>query len=195
MGLIDEPMAAPSCCIFVSQVNYPMVVLAFTPMYLLYLSILVAYDPYSVLHDSITIALHTFKMITTEQVWKLIQQGNNAFFIVPMMLVYIFLLQSIRTAFLHFVWQHMPYQWNVLPFGLAMAPRVFTLLNKPILFLCCHAGFHFPFYLDNILVLTHSKHAGKKKTQTFLCSLLDHLGLHINSASCLNSVLQSNSLF
>ena len=34
-------------------------------------------------------------------------------------------------------------------------------------------------YLDDILVLTHSKHDGRK-AQTYFCSLLVHLGLHIN---------------
>ena len=40
-------------------------------------------------------------------------------------------------CFLHFVWHNVPYQWKVLPFGIATAPRVFTSLTKPILFLCC----------------------------------------------------------
>ena len=42
--------------------------------------------------------------------------------------------------FLHFVWHNVPYQWKVLPFGLATAPRAFTSLTKPILFLCHHKG-------------------------------------------------------
>ena len=73
----------------------------------------------------------------------------------------------------------MPYQWKVLPFGLATAPRVFTSLMKPILFLCCHKGLHIAIYLDDILVLVCSKWAGKRAC-LFLCSLLVCLGLHIN---------------
>ena len=73
-------------------------------------------------------------------------------------------------GFLQFVRQHKPYQWKVLPFGIAMAPRVFTMLTKPMLFLCHCDGLHVIIYLDDILVLTCSKCAGKT-TQTFLCSL------------------------
>ena len=54
---------------------------------------------------------------------------------------------------LHFVWHNVPYQWKVLPFGLVTAPRVFTSLTKPILFLCCHKGLHIVIYLDDMLVL------------------------------------------
>ena len=74
----------------------------------------------------------------------------------------------------------MPYQWKALPFGLATAPRVFTALTKPILFLCHHKGFHIIIYLDGILVLVCSKQAGKRAHLFFLCSLLVCPGLHIN---------------
>ena len=82
-------------------------------------------------------------------------------------------------CFLHFVWHNVPYQWKVLPFGLATAPRVFTSLMKPILFLCHCKGLCIVIYFDDILVLVCSKQAGKKAC-LFLCSLLVYLGLHIN---------------
>ena len=63
-------------------------------------------------------------------------------------------------------------------FGLATAPRVFMSLTKPILFLCCHKGLHIVTYLDYILVFVCSKWVGKRAC-SFLCSLLDCLGLHI----------------
>ena len=72
----------------------------------------------------------------------------------------------------------MPYQWKVLPFGLATAPRIFTSLTKPILFLCHCKGLHVVIYLDDILVLVCSKQAGKRAS-LFLCSFFVHLGLHI----------------
>ena len=52
-------------------------------------------------------------------------------------------------------------------------------LTKPIWFLCHHKGLHIVIYLDDILVLMHSKWLGKRAC-LFLCSLLVHLGLHIN---------------
>ena len=90
-----------------------------------------------------------------------------------------FPLLSNHCWFLRFVWHNVPYQWKVLPFGLAIAPRVFTSLTKPILFLCHHKGLHIVIYLDDILVLVCSKRAGKRAC-LFLCSLLVRLGLHIN---------------
>ena len=53
------------------------------------------------------------------------------------------------------------------------------LLTKSLLFLCHHKGFHVIIYLDDVLVVTHSKHAGMR-AWTVLCSLVVHLGLHIN---------------
>ena len=61
----------------------------------------------------------------------------------------------------------------------ATAPWVFTTLTKLILFLCFHEGFCIVIYLDDILVLVHSKQAGKRAC-SLLCSLLVRLGLHIN---------------
>ena len=73
----------------------------------------------------------------------------------------------------------MPYQWKVLPFGLATAPQVFTALTKPILFLCHHKGFNIVIYLYDILVMVCSKWPDRR-AHSFLCSLLVRLGLHIN---------------
>ena len=61
-----------------------------------------------------------------------------------------------------FVWHNKPDHWNVLPFGLTTAPRFFTSLTKPILFLWKHKCFHIIIYLDDILVLIHSQHAGRR---------------------------------
>ena len=57
----------------------------------------------------------------------------------------------------------MPYKWKILP----------------ILFLCHHKGFCIVIYFDDILVLICSKWVGKR-ANSFLCSLLVQLGLHIN---------------
>ena len=70
--------------------------------------------------------------------------------------------------FLQLVWQNMPYQWKVLPFGMATTPRVFTALTKPTLYLCHSKGVYTVIYLDDILVLVHSKWAGNR-AHSFLC--------------------------
>ena len=53
---------------------------------------------------------------------------NDAYFHIPTVKHY--------HDFLQFVWQNIPYQWKVLPFGLATATMVFTGLIRFILFLC-----------------------------------------------------------
>ena len=120
----------------------------------------------------------SFKMPTLKTVQQLIQQGDYAFSI-DLQDAYLHVpIVKHHRRFLHFVWHNVPYQWRVLPFGLATAPRVFTSLTKPILFLCRHKGLRIVIYLDDILVLVHCKWAGKR-ARLFLCSLLVCLGLHI----------------
>ena len=118
-------------------------------------------------------------MPTLKHVWQLIQHGDYALSI-DLQDTYLHIpTVKYHCHFLHFVWHNVPYQWKVLPFGLATAPRVFTSLTKPILFLCHHKGLHIVIYLDGILVLVCSKWVGKR-AHLFLCSLLVCLGLHIN---------------
>ena len=118
-------------------------------------------------------------MPTLKTVWQLIQQGDYAFSI-DLQDAYLHVpIVKHHRQFLRFVWHNVPYQWRVLPFGLATAPRVFTSLTKPILFLCHCKGLRIVIYLDDILVLVRSKRAGKRAC-LFLCSLLVCLGLHIN---------------
>ena len=120
----------------------------------------------------------SFKMPTLKTV-QLIQQGDYAFSI-DLQDAYLHVpIVKHHRQFLHFVWHNVPYQWRVLPFGLATAPRVFTSLTKSILFLCLRKGLRIVIYLDDILVLVHSKWAGIR-ARLFLCSLLVRLGLHIN---------------
>ena len=104
------------------------------------------------------------------------------------MLIYIFLLLSINIIFLQFVWQNTLYHQKGLPFWLATAPRVFTALTKSILFVCHHKGFSVLIYLDDILVLIHSKWTGKR-AQTFQF-FIGCLELHINFSKCDLSLTQ-----
>ena len=90
--------------------------------------------------------------IPTFKVWQLTQHCNYAFSI-DLKDAYVHNpIVKHHLCFLHFVWQHKPYQSKVLPIGLAMVPRVFTSLTIPIMFLCRCKGFHVKIYLDDILV-------------------------------------------
>ena len=121
----------------------------------------------------------SFKMLTIRHVWQLIQHGDYAFSI-DLQDAYLHIpIVKHHHHFLWFVWYNVPYQWEVLQFGLAAAAWVFTPLTKPVLFLCHCKGFHILIYLDDILVLVHSKLAGKR-VHLFLCSILVWLGLNNN---------------
>ena len=74
-------------------------------------------------------------MPTIRQVLQHVQQGDYVFSIEHNVAYLHIPLIKHHHHFLHFVWQHKPLQWKVLPFGLATAPRVFSSLTKPILFL------------------------------------------------------------
>ena len=120
-------------------------------------------------HFNHFMCIPSFKMPTLKNIWQLIQQGDFAFSI-DLQDTYLHVpIVKHHHHFLHFVWHNVPYQWKVLPFGLATAPRVFTSLMKPILFLCHCKGLHTVIYLDDILVLVCSKQAGKR-AHLFLCS-------------------------
>ena len=69
-------------------------------------------------------------MPTPKHVWQLIQHGDYAFSI-DLQDAYLHVpIVKHHLCFLHFVWHNVPYQWKVLPFGLATAPRVFTSLTN-----------------------------------------------------------------
>ena len=118
-------------------------------------------------------------MPTRKHVQQLIQHGDYAFSI-DLQDAYLHVpIVKHHHHFLHFVWLNVPYQWKILPLRLATAPKVFMSLTKPILFLCHHKDLHIVIYLDDILVIVRSKQVSKRVC-FFLCSLLVHLGLHIN---------------
>ena len=94
-------------------------------MYLWYLCVLEAFDQYSIL-SILNHYMHipSFKMPTLKTVWQLIQQGDYAFSI-DLQDAYLHVpIVKHHCRFLHFVWRNVPYQWRILPFGLATAPRV-----------------------------------------------------------------------
>ena len=92
------------------------------------------------------------------------------------MLIYIFILLSIIMVFYDLFGTVYLISGRFWPFGLDTAPWVFTILTKPLLFLCHQKGFP---YCYLFLFLVCSKQAGKRAC-SFLCSLLVRLGLQIN---------------
>ena len=78
-----------------------------------------------------------------------------------------------------------------MPFWLAMVPRVFTSLTKPILFFSLHKGLHVVIYLDDILpLLTPNVLARELKIS---CAQLVCPGLCINSSKSEHPLTQQFS--
>ena len=75
-------------------------------------------------------------VLTIIQTWQLIQEGDyTSFFNLKDVYLHIPLVMN-NHNFLLFVWQDKPYEWKVLPVGLATAPLDFTSITKTMSFLC-----------------------------------------------------------
>ena len=79
--------------------------------------------------------------------------------------------------FLRFIWKDKTYQFQALPFGLNIAPRVFTRLLKPVAAFLRKRGVRLVIYLDNILIIGSSVEEIRQFTEM---SLLESLGFIIN---------------
>ena len=76
-------------------------------------------------HSNHYMHIPSFKMSILRHVWQLIQHGDYAFSIDLQDAYLCIPIVKHHHCFLHFVWHNVHYQWKVLPFGLATAPRVF----------------------------------------------------------------------
>ena len=132
------------------------VVLVSIPVCLLFLSVLVASSPYLTLSGLIIICIYLLlRCLLSDIAGSLFSMVIMLSPLVSRMLIYIFLLLSIIIIF-YVLFGTSYHISQKLPFRLATAPRVFTALTKPILFLCCCRAFCIVIYLDDILVLVCS---------------------------------------
>ena len=115
-------------------------------------------------------------MPTIRQVWQLIQQGDYAFSVdlkgadlhIPIV--------KHHHSFLHFVWQPIPYQWKLLPFGQAMASRVFTSLKNPYCSFAIARVFILSFmWMISWTILAPSVLAKELKPYVLYCFFLDYV--------------------
>ena len=167
-------------CFLREQLNHLLVVPVSILSCLLFLSILVASGPYLTLSGLIIICIYLLLRCLLSDICSCL--FSMVIMLSPLiyrMLIYIFLLLNIIIISYILFGIMCLISGRFLPFGLPTAPWVFTALTKPILFLCHHKGFCIGIYLDDIMVLVHSKQAGKM-AHLFLCSLLVQLGLHIH---------------
>ena len=96
---------------------------------------------------------------------------KDAYFCIP--------IHQIHRKFLRFNWGGQLLQYTSLPFGLAVGPRLFTKIMKPIIAFLRRMGIRLIIYLDDILLLNQSKE-GLMKDRDSLIWLLHNLGWLIN---------------
>ena len=81
--------------------------------------------------------------------------------------------------FLRFLWQGQSYQFVTMPFGLNVAPRVFTKLMKPVIAWLRGQGVRMIIFLDDILILAPTVETMNQHARMTI-SLLESLGFLIN---------------
>ena len=143
-----------------------------------------------------------FKMETIQHVCHLINQNDHltsidltdAFLHVP--------IHPSSRRYLRFRWRGKLYQFKVLPFGLSLAPLVFTKVLKPLLRWARQRGIRISAYLDDLIIIAATKEQSLKATEMVLHKLkslgyltkeakssltpsqtLQHLGFEIDTRS------------
>ena len=86
---------------------------------------------------------------------------------------------SEHKQYLTFQWEKQYFQFNVLPFGLTSAPRVFTKILKPIFAIMREEGFCVIGYIDDSLIMADSYEECEAATNR-LSNLFQELGFSIN---------------
>ena len=92
--------------------------------------------------------------------------------------------------YLRFVWRQTLHEFACLPFGLAVAPRVFTKIMKPAVSLLRRTGVRLIIYLDDILLM-NAFETGLQQDMHTAQYLLENLGFVINlEKSCFQPTQQ-----
>ena len=120
-----------------------------------------------------------FKMEGIHLLRDLVQPGDwlgkvdlkDAYFVVP--------IWKGHRKYLRFLWKDTLLEFACLPFGLALAPRLFTKIMKPVVALLRRAGIRLIIYLDDLLFM-HATQEGLREDMATARYLLENLGFVIN---------------
>ena len=106
---------------------------------------------------------------------------KDAYFVVP--------IWENHKKYLRFLWKNSLLEFACLPFGLAIAPRVFTKIMKPVVALLRRTGIRLIIYLDDLFM--YSSKVGLQQDMTTAQYLLENLGFVINlEKSCFQPTQQ-----
>ena len=120
-----------------------------------------------------------FKMEGIHLLRDLVQPGDwlgkvdlkDAYFVVP--------IWKGHRKYLRFLWKDTLLEFACLPFGLALAPRLFTKIMKPVVALLRRAGIRVIIYLDDLLFM-YATQEGLREDMATARYLLENLGFVIN---------------
>ncbi|KAI2645630.1 Transposon Ty3-I Gag-Pol polyprotein [Labeo rohita] len=120
-----------------------------------------------------------FKMLTSKRILSCIRHQDwfaaidlkNAYF-------HVSILPQHR-PFLRFAFEGRAYQYKVLPFGVSLSPRVFTKVTEGALTPLWRKGVRILNYLDDWLIIAHSRDL-LCKHRNLVLRHLSHLGLRVN---------------
>ena len=117
-----------------------------------------------------------FKLEGIHMLRDLLRKGD---YLIKIDLKDAFPLSQEHQKFIRFLWEETLYEFTCLPFGLAIAPRVFTKVLKPAVAWLRQLGIRLIIYLDDILILAPSKELAELHAATVIY-LLENLGFMIN---------------
>ncbi len=112
-----------------------------------------------------------FKMLTIKTIMSQIQEGD--WFVTIDLKDAYFHIQVVQRhrRFLRFAFGGKAYQYNILPFGLALAPRTFTKCMDAALAPLRLQGIRVLNYLDDWLILAHSRELVSRHGDIVLCHI------------------------
>lgn len=93
-----------------------------------------------------------------------------------------------------FSWKNIIYSFQVLPFGLASAPRVFTKVMKPVYATFRQNGIRCCYYIDDSLIMNQNE-AKCKQEISLIVNELDSLGFAINETKSVFAPTQRLEFF
>jgi len=115
--------------------------------------------------------IQTVKELMTKECWFIKIDLKSAYHQIP--------IRREDQTYLSFHWKGKNYCYQVMPFGLSIAPRIFTKIMRPVVMKLREEGIKCVIYLDDILVLGESKEDLERKKKKVL-DLLYSLGWMIN---------------
>ena len=121
----------------------------------------------------------SFRMETPRSVREGIRQGDWATSLDLQDAYFHVLVHPKDRKFLRFAWNGRTFQFNVLPFGLSLAPWAFTRVTRELAIIFRSRNIRINMYLDDWLILAQTKEECARHTQEVL-SITQSLGFRLN---------------